>query len=362
MPTQIIPPSYNEHFIKTLRWDGKDQRISIGDCLFLQVRKSSKTWLVRRRLSGKTSVTTIGKHPDLSLKNARVKAMKIVMASTVSVFTVEQLVTKYMQEVVELKHKRPDLAQGYMDRAVLPTIGTQKVRDITRAQLVKLIQDYSKRGARTADQLRSNLKKLFSYAVELGHRDDNPMLDVTSRITGYIPKSRDRVLSDDEIKDMWTWKNNPQGWQRTEDNTRILRFLLLTGLRINEARNGYQVGDKWIVPKEISKNGNAHWVYLTETAKQQLPLPSCTTTNIQAWLKRRLGLDNDNRYTPHDLRRTCATRMADNGIEPFIVERVLNHKLEGVMAVYNRAEYEAERIKAALVMEKILIGITYASK
>ena len=188
------------------------------------------------------------------------------------------------------------------------------------------------------------------------------MLDVTSRITGYIPKSRDRVLSDDEIKDMWTWKNNPQGWQRTEDNTRILRFLLLTGLRINEARNGYQVGNKWIVPKEISKNGNAHWVYLTETAKQQLPLPSCTTTNIQAWLKRRLGLDNDNRYTPHDLRRTCATRMADNGIEPFIVERVLNHKLEGVMAVYNRAEYEAERIKAALVMEKILIGITYASK
>jgi hypothetical protein len=46
--------------------------------------------------------------------------------------------------------------------------------------------------------------------------------------------------------------------------------------------------------------------------------------------------------------------MADNGIEPFIVERVLNHKLEGVMAVYNRAEYEAERIKAALVMEKTI--------
>lgn len=357
MPEPIIPASYNEHFIKSLKWDGKDRRLLIGDCLILQVRRSSKTWLVRRRIDGKTSITTIGKYPDLTLKKAKKEAAKITEASTVSVVTVEQLVTKYMSEVVERKHKRPELAQGYMDRAVIPLIGTQKVRDITRAQLVKLIQDYSKRGARTADQLRSNLKKLFSYAVELGYRDSNPMLEVSSRITGYIPNPRERVLSDDEIKEMWAWKNNKHGWQRTEENARMLKFLLLTGLRISEARLGYQDGDKWIVAKELSKNGKAHWVYLTESAKQQLPLPDCTATNIQAWLRRRLGADNTDRYTPHDLRRTCATRMADNGVEPFIVERVLNHKLEGVMAVYNRAEYEVERIKAALKMEIIIMGL-----
>jgi integrase len=156
---------------------------------------------------------------------------------------------------------------------------------------------------------------------------------------------------------MWAWKNNDQGWQRTEDNVRMLRFLLLTGLRISEARKGYQNGDKWIVPKDLSKNGKSHWVYLTDTAKQQLPLPTCSPTNIQAWLRRRLGFENNDRYTPHDLRRTCATRMADNGVEPFIVERVLNHKLEGVMAVYNRAEYEQERIDAALTMERILVDM-----
>lgn len=357
MPDKIIPASYNEHSIKTLKWSGKDTRLIIGDCLLLQVRRSSKTWLVRRRINGKTSITTIGKHPDLSLKAAKKEAAKITEASTVSVVTVEQLVAKYMSEVVERKHKRPEFSQGYMDRAVLPLIGTQKVRDITRAQLVKLIQNYSKRGARTADQLRSNLKKLFSYAVELGHRDDNPMLEVSSRVTGYVPQPRERVLSDEEIRDIWAWKNNKQGWQRTEENARMLKFLLLTGLRISEARKGYQDGDKWVIPKELSKNGKAHWVYLTETAKQQLPLPTCSATNIQAWLRRKLGLDNDDRYTPHDLRRTCATRMADNGVEPFIVERALNHKLEGVMAVYNRAEYESERIAAALVIEKVVLEL-----
>ena len=49
--------------------------------------------------------------------------------------------------------------------------------------------------------------------------------------------------------------------------------------------------------------------------------------------------------------------MADNGIEPFIVERVLNHKLEGVMAVYNRAEYERERINASLLIEKVILEL-----
>jgi len=357
MPEQIIPANYNEQFIRSIKWNGKDTRLPIGDCLLLQIRKSSKTWLVRRRLDGKTSITTIGKYPDLSLKKARSEAMKLTMAVTVSVFTVEQLVNKYMDEVANRKHKRPELAQGYMDRAVLPAIGSRKVSDVRRAELVTLIQEYSERGARTADQLRSNLKKLFSYAVELGHRDDNPMLEVTSRITGYIPTPRERVLTDEEIRDMWSWKNDEQGLQRTEDNVRMLRFLLLTGLRISEARKGYQDGDKWVVPKELSKNGKAHWVYLTGTAKQQLPLPVCSATNIQAWLRRRLGFDNDNRYTPHDLRRTCATRMADNGVEPFIVERLLNHKLEGVMAVYNRAEYEQERIDSALVMERVIMDV-----
>jgi len=361
MPNYIIPTHYNEHAIRNFKWDGKDIRLSIGGCLMLQVRKSSKTWLVRRRINGKTSVTTLGKHPDFNLRQARLEASKLTNAISISTFTVGELVTKYMNEVVNIKHKQPQLTQGYMDRAVLPTLEARKVRDITRPDLVSLIQNYAKRGARTADQLRSNLNKLFSYAVELGHRDDNPMSEVTSRITGYKPNPRDRVLADHEIKDMWAWKNPPKGWQRTEANVCVLRFLLLTGLRISEARKGHQDGDKWIVPKEISKNGKAHWVHLTETAKEQLPLPTCTQTNIQAWLKRQQGEDNSNRFTSHDLRRTCATRMADNGIEPFIVERVLNHKLEGVMAVYNHAEYEKERIHASQKMEHIVLGILTAN-
>jgi integrase len=52
----------------------------------------------------------------------------------------------------------------------------------------------------------------------------------------------------------------------------------------------------------------------------------------------------------HDLRRTCATDMAELGIPPHIIEVALNHvsgHKAGVAGIYNRAEHSAER-KAAL--------------
>jgi len=103
-------------------------------------------------------------------------------------------------------------------------------------------------------------------------------------------------------------------------------------------------------------------VHLTETAKNLLPLPKCSETNIQAWLKRKLINEEytSNRFTPHDCRRTFTTLANENGVDPFIVERVLNHQLQGVMSVYNHAEYEKERIEAAKVVEKAILGIISA--
>ena len=69
----------------------------------------------------------------------------------------------------------------------------------------------------------------------------------------------------------------------------------------------------------------------------------------------------------HDLRRTCATDMAELGIPPHIIEVVLNHingHKAGVAGIYNRAEHSAER-KAALELwaargEALVSAITTA--
>ena len=51
----------------------------------------------------------------------------------------------------------------------------------------------------------------------------------------------------------------------------------------------------------------------------------------------------------HDLRRTAATRMADLGVQPHVIEAVLNHvsgHKGGIAGIYNRAQYTAERARA----------------
>jgi integrase len=54
-------------------------------------------------------------------------------------------------------------------------------------------------------------------------------------------------------------------------------------------------------------------------------------------------------WVHHDLRRTCATGMADIGILPHIIEAVLNHisgHKAGVAGIYNKAVYRQEKAEA----------------
>jgi hypothetical protein len=54
-------------------------------------------------------------------------------------------------------------------------------------------------------------------------------------------------------------------------------------------------------------------------------------------------------WTHHDLRRTFATKLAELGVAPHIVEALLNHvsgHKHGVAGVYNRAGYEVQKRRA----------------
>jgi integrase len=71
----------------------------------------------------------------------------------------------------------------------------------------------------------------------------------------------------------------------------------------------------------------------------------------KAALDTRLG-DKVKAWTLHDLSRSCATHMADIGVQPYIIEQVLNHQSghkAGPAGIYNRSSYERE-VKAALAL------------
>ena len=129
-------------------------------------------------------------------------------------------------------------------------------------------------------------------------------------------------------------------------------------------------GDAIELPAERTKNGRAHTVPLSEPAQQILDavprrldrdfiFGRTANAPFVGWSKPRYRLDDLiaertgarlPHWTPHDLRRTVATRMAEIGVAPHIVEAVLNHvsgHKAGVAGIYNRATYAGEK-RAAL--------------
>jgi integrase len=206
------------------------------------------------------------------------------------------------------------------------------------------------RGPVGANRLLSILKTALRFARDAGYLENSPLEGLSEELVGGIQPSRDRVLTDEEIGRLW---------RAISPHSPLLRFLLLTGQRIGEAqraRRSHLRGDRWHIPAEHAKNGHAHWVALSPKSLQvlrgldesrELIFGTATDTGVQAWLRRWCERERISpAFRPHDLRRTAATRLNSLGVMPHVVEKVLNHTMQGVMAVYNRADYEAERTEA----------------
>jgi integrase len=179
--------------------------------------------------------------------------------------------------------------------------------------------------------------------------------------------SRERTLSDDEIKLLWLACG-----QLGEPFGPLLKLLLVSGQRKNEcARMTWAEvqGDVWHLPSDRAKNGRAHVVPLTPLALKQIHTVKrigttyiFTTTGdvpVGGWskVKRRLDLKMAKLagaeiapFTIHDLRRTTATGLQKLGIRLEITEAVLNHSsgsFRGVVGIYQRHTYSEEK-RAAL--------------
>lgn len=335
----------NEADIKVLKPRATDYMVGCGSGLWLRVRATGKkTFIVRRKTAGKTKIITIGDWPTLSLK---VAASLAITAKTPSDTTVNDLLQQYHDAVIS-RHARPKQFAAYEKRVRL-ALGNVRVSEVTAKRVADLIRAH-RIAPRAADSLRSHLKAMFALAIELGWREDNPVAVIGARVTGYTYEPRVRTLTPDEIGQLWALEGR---------NAALLRFLLLTGLRISEGQNGRQDGDFFRIDK--TKNGKPHWVFLPPLAKAQLLEPfEVSTTAVQAWIRRKQKFA-EGAWTPHDLRRTFATLVMDNGVQPHVVEKCLNHALEGMLRVYAHAEMTEERISAAKTVERVVLEITGAA-
>lgn len=345
--------------VQTLTTGNRNERVVVDtNGLYLRLRKGkggiTRAWQFRRREGGKLSIAAIGTYPKMSLKEARLRAAELAARRDLACPTVTEAAEQWLAERVNTTHRRAFLVEGYIRRAVLPALGSHRLRDVMPSEIGKMVRDYrdeagkasrAKTSGRSAARaLLAACKGLFAYAVANGWIDLSPAEQLTAAIVGPSDGSRDRVLTDDEIRFL----------MQTEALAGApLRFLLATGLRISEAYEGSRDGQYWVVPAEASKNGKEHRVWLSSLALAQLDhFPwSFRLQWLQTWAR-----ENGTGWTCHDLRRTFATRNNDMGVAPHIVEKMLNHSLPGLMATYNRATYDGERGEALEAWSGYLMG------
>ena len=177
-------------------------------------------------------------------------------------------------------------------------------------------------------------------------------------------KPRERVLSDAELAEIWKACGD-------DDHGKIVRLLILTACRRQEIGGmAWSEIDRehgtWCLPESRSKNKTAHTLPLLPMMSSIIEaVPHMANRDQLFGLRRADGFSGWERgktaldarldlaaWTLHDIRRTCATRMADIGVAPHIIEQILNHQSghrSGVAGIYNRSSYERE-VRTALLL------------
>jgi integrase len=209
-------------------------------------------------------------------------------------------------------------------------------------------------GAVSANRARAALSAFFSWTMREGLLDNNPVIGTNRQ----KETSRSRVLSDDELKIILSACG-------PDDFGTIIRLLMATGQRANEIgalRWSEVLDDQIVLPPSRTKNNRLHTIPLARQVRaildsrkrdgefvfgrrQGRPFGgwSLSKTILDQRIKA-MGHKLEPSWVIHDLRRTMATRMAETGTAPHIVEAVLNHVSgQGIARVYNRASYGPEK-------------------
>jgi integrase len=232
----------------------------------------------------------------------------------------------------ELRHR--------FDIEIVPALGSFKhISLVTKRDIRTLIWEKAKTHPAAARTMWDGLRPFFRWCVEWDYLDASPMADLSPP---PAPASRDRILTEDEIRAVWAATEDDWYWSS------FFRLLLLTGQRREEI--SYAVigsHNTIIIPSSITKTKDTSVIPITpmiayEYHRKTYQHPSGYSKAISALHRR----SKTNDWRIHDLRRTFASGLAMLGTDPFVIERLLNHKIPGIKGVYNQYSYLKEKRQA----------------
>jgi integrase len=346
------------------------------------VRVSStgrKSFIFLYKFQGTSRRITFGNYPEMSLADAHAAHAKSrqLLEQGSDPATVEQdekeesrrspsvkrLVAEYIEKYAKPRKRSWKEDERILYKDVVPRWGKRKAQDVTRRDIILLLDEIVERGALIqANRTLATIRKMYSFAMGRGILESSPCVAIPAPSK---ENRRDRVLSEDEVKIFW----EKLATAKMEKATALaLKLQLITAQRKGEVagsewadfdfKNGW-----WTIPAEKSKNGLPHRVPLSSFAIETLnelkiisgdskwlfPSPRdgqhIAETSVDHAVRANAEYFKIDHFTPHDLRRTAASMMTASGIQRLTVAKVLNHVESGVTAVYDRHSYDKEKQK-----------------
>lgn len=346
---------------RDIRWD--DSMPGFGLRIYPTGKKS---FVLSYRVGGRKRLLTLGQYGQITLAEAIKRAKKMhakildgsdpvgTRRAKAKAATVRELVDEYIELYAKPKKRTWAKDKAALDKDVVPTLGMQRLEDVNRREIVLLLDRIVQRGAPVqANRTLACVRRMFNFAVERGLMDTSP----ASHIRAPSPeKPRMRVLTDGEIHDLWHALDAETSI--TDPVKRAMKLILLTAQRPGEIasiRTDELDGGWWTIPAERAKNGIEHRVPLSETALELTRTDSApyllsavggrpiTVAGIDRALKRLTFKHGWESFTPHDLRRTAATRLGELGFNRLIQDKILNHKDRTIGGIYDRYSYDKEK-------------------
>lgn len=364
--------------------------------------KGKKTFtIVARDPAGKQVWREVGGCDEITLEDARTKAREGVrrIKEGLDPFpeaekprapdTVGDVVRNFLKRYVEAKGLRSaSEIERIFNVYVLPEWGDRPYTGIRRADVAAMLDGIEdNHGPVMADRVLAWVRKLLNWQAT---RDDDytpPIIPGMAR-TKPAERSRERILTDDEIRLLWPILSE------TGSYGALCQILLLTGQRKAKvaAMQWEDISEDgvWTIPTAPREKGNPGAVKLPKMALDIIRAQKKVAGNPYVFAGRGAGhisagspakRDLDARildalrerakeagadpakvkapppFTLHDFRRSARSLMAAAGVDSEIAERVIGHKIAGVRGVYDRHDYADEKAAALARLANHVRGI-----
>lgn len=364
------------------------KRIELSDANGLSVRVTPTgviAFQYRYKFDGKPRRMTLGQYDEMSLKEARelvseykkivssgrdpITVREMMVEANVKAATVEDCIESWLSSASASRLVKRDHWERTLRRHVISQVGKMTVDDMAISHWQPVFKKMREGGAETfAGEVLSRMKTIFSYCIRTEMIKRNPVTDLRVIDVGKPAKTGKRNFSDQEISLFWHAVDKST---ITHQNKLLLKILLLTGCRGVEIRLAKKKefnleGRVWRVPAENSKtrepferglSGKAaalikeafdiypdfEQVFPPALLKEDRPMAAGVLLNLAEQLRENMDIEH---WSIHDLRRTAKTKMSELGVLPHVSEKVLGHKLNGILAVYDQHSYLKEQQEA----------------